>query len=72
MFVDVAVSADQFGELTYIRYGKSKGGLVGMTRSAEQVACWVLSSHLCQRISHAFDIMFVPCSGIDVPNWSDN
>ena len=33
-----AVSADQFGEQTYIRYGKSKVGLVGLTLSAEQVA----------------------------------
>ena len=47
--------ADQFDEQTYIRYGKSKGGLAGMTRSAEQVACWVLSFPLCQRVSHAFE-----------------
>ena len=26
-----SVSADQFGEQTYIRYGKSKGGLVGIS-----------------------------------------
>ena len=30
------VSADQFGEKTYIRYGKSKGGLVGVSLLAEQ------------------------------------
>ena len=28
---------DQFGEQTYIRYGKAKGGLVGKTLSEEQV-----------------------------------
>ena len=28
----------QFGEQTYKRYGKAKGGLVGMTLSSEQVA----------------------------------
>ena len=55
-----AVSADQFGEQTYIRYGKSKGGLVDMTLSAEQVACWVLSSPLCQRITQDLQVMFNP------------
>ena len=55
-----SVSADQFGEQTYIRYGKSKGGLVGITLSAEQVACWVLSFPLCQHITHAFELMFEP------------
>ena len=59
-----AVSADQFGEQTYIRYGKFKGGLVGMTLSAEQVACRVRSFHLCQRVSHTFDID--PCPDDDV------
>lgn len=53
-----AVSADQFGEQTYIRYGKSKGGLIGLTLSAQQVACWVLSFPLCQRVSHCFELMF--------------
>ena len=51
-----AVLADQFGEQTYIRYGTSKGGLVGMTLSAEQVACRVLSFPLCQHVSHTFDV----------------
>ena len=37
-----------------------------LTLSAEQVACWVLSFPLCQRVSHAFDIMFDPCTGDDV------
>ena len=49
-----SVSADQFGEQTYIRNGKSKGGLVVISLSAEQVACWVLSYPLCQRVSQAF------------------
>ena len=61
-----AVSADEFGEQTYIPYGKSKGGLVGMTLSAEQVACWVRSFHLCQHVSHTFGIMFDPCPDDDV------
>ena len=61
-----AVLADQFGEHTYIRYGTSKGGLVGMTISAEQVACRVRSFPLCQHVSHTFDIMFDPCPDDDV------
>ena len=61
-----AVLADQFGEQTYIRYGTSKGGLVGMTLSAEQVACRVRSFPLCQHVSHTFDIMFDPCPDDDV------
>ena len=53
-----AVWADQFGKQTYIRYGKSKGGLAGISLPAQQVACWVLSYHLCQRVSQAFELMF--------------
>ena len=53
-----AVSSDQFGEQTYIRYGKSEGGLVGISLSAEQVACWVFPYPLCQRVSQAFELMF--------------
>ena len=37
-----------------------------MTLSAEQVACWVLSFPLCQRVSQTFDIMFDPCPDDDV------
>ena len=61
-----AVLADQFGEQTYIRYGTSKGGLVGMTLSAEQFACRVRSFPLCQHVSHTFDIMCDPCPDDDV------
>ena len=53
-----SVSADQFGEQTYIRYDKSKGGLVGISLSAEQVECWALSYRLCQRVSQDFEMMF--------------
>ena len=38
-----AVFSDQFGEQTYIRYGKTKGGLMGFTLLSEQVAGWVFS-----------------------------
>ncbi|MES9884700.1 MAG: hypothetical protein ABW185_27970 [Sedimenticola sp.] len=52
------VFSDQFGEQTYIRYGKAKGGLVGMTLSPDQVAGWVLSNHTCNAVSQAMDDMF--------------
>ena len=53
-----AVLADQFGEQTYIglRYCKSEGGLVCISLSAEQVACWVLTYPLCQRVPQACNI----------------
>ncbi len=53
-----AVFLDQFGEQTYIRYGKAKGGLVGKSLSSEQVSEWVLSHHVCNSLSLAMDNMF--------------
>lgn len=53
-----SVFSDQFGEQTYIRYGKAKGGLVGMTLSADQVAGWTLSYHMCHMISQSMEEMF--------------
>ena len=53
-----AVFSDQFGEQTYIRYGKARGGLVGKTLSPDQVARWVLSSNICNLVSLLMDIMF--------------
>ena len=53
-----AVFSDQFGEQTYIRYGKAKGGLVGLTLSQDQVTGWILSYHLCNTLSLAMDNMF--------------
>ncbi len=52
------VFADQFGEQTYIRYGKAKGGLVGLTLSPDQVARWILSYHICNAVSLVMDDMF--------------
>ncbi|KAG0727208.1 hypothetical protein GWK47_035119 [Chionoecetes opilio] len=52
------VFGDQFGEQTYIRYGKAKGGLVGLTLSQDQVAGWVLSQHICNLLSLQMDEMF--------------
>ncbi len=53
-----SVFMDQFGEQTYIRYGKAKGGLVGKTHSKEQVACWTLSHHLCNTLSLVYSNMY--------------
>jgi len=53
-----AVFSDQFGQQTYIRYGKAKGGLVGLTLSSDQVAGWVLSYHICNTVSLSMDDMF--------------
>ena len=53
-----SVFSDQFGEQTYIRYGKAKGGLVGITLNPDQVAEWVLSYHICNTVSLAMDDMF--------------
>ena len=53
-----AVFTDQFGEQTYIRHGKSRGGLVGITLSPEQVARWILSNNICNVVSLAMDKVF--------------
>ena len=53
-----SVFLDQFGEQTYIRYGKSKGGLVGKSLSPEQVSEWILSHHLCNTLSMLMENMF--------------
>ena len=59
------VFSDQFGEQTYIRYEKSKGGLVGLTLSPNQVARWVLSNNICNTVSIAMDSMFDNCDKYD-------
>ena len=53
-----AVFSDQFGEQTYIRYGKSRGGLVGLTLSPDQVSRWLLSYPVCNKVSAMMDEMF--------------
>lgn len=53
-----SVFLDQFGEQTYIRYGKTKGGLVGKSLSSEQVSEWILSHHLCNTLSILMDTVY--------------
>ena len=54
---DTYVIFDRYNEQS-IRYGKSKGGLVGKTLSSEQTAVWVLSHHICNILSLAVDSLF--------------
>ena len=58
-----AVFSDQFGKQTYIRYGKAKGGLVGLTLSSEQVARCVLFHYTCNLVSSKMDKMYLNVAG---------
>jgi hypothetical protein len=53
-----SVFSDQFGEQTYILYGKVRGGLVGAASSPDQVAGWVMSYHICNTVILSLDNMF--------------
>ena len=53
-----SLSADQFGEQTYIKKGKMPGGLTGLTMSEDQVAIWVESFPLCAQITLAIESMY--------------
>ena len=53
-----AVSADQFGKQTYIKQGKSQGGLKGISTSEDQVAVWVHSHAICSHLSDTIDTMY--------------
>ena len=51
-----AVSADQFGEQTAIKIGK--GGLKGMTLSAELVSEWIDAFPITAHVSHHLDVIY--------------
>ena len=53
-----SVSADQFGEQTYIRQGKCAGGLKGISTNAYQVAVWVASFPICSQLIDTFADMY--------------
>ena len=53
-----SLSADQFGEQTYIKKGKMPGGLKGLTMSEDQVAIWVESYHVCAHVTLAIESMY--------------
>ncbi len=55
-----AVSADQFGEQTYIKQGKGSGGLKGISTDADQVAIWVNSFSICTHLSLSLDELYCP------------
>ena len=44
-----SVSANQFGEQTYIRQGKDAGGLKGISPGTERVAEWVATFPVCEQ-----------------------
>ena len=54
-----AVFSDQFEEQASISFGKTKGGLGGLTLSPDQVAGWVRSHHICNMVSFSMDDIFV-------------
>ncbi len=60
-----AVSADQFGEQTYIKNGKLPGGLKGLTLSADQVAIWVESYPVCAHVH----LPWSPCMQVMKTSW---
>ena len=53
-----SVSADQFGEQTYIKKGKMPRGLKGLTKSEDQVAIWVESYPICAHVTLAIESMY--------------
>ena len=53
-----SVSADQFGEQTYIKKGKMPGGLKGLTMSEDQVAIWEESYPVCAHVTLAIESMY--------------
>ena len=55
-----AVSADQFGEQTYIKQGKQAGGMKGISTNPDQVKVWIESHSVCSHLSMAMDEMYHP------------
>ena len=53
-----SLSADQFGEQTYIKKGKMPGGLKGLTMSEGQVSIWVESYPVCAIVTLAIESMY--------------
>ena len=42
--------SDMFIETTFMRYGKSKHGIIGITLNSEAMKTWALSLHMCGQI----------------------
>ena len=42
--------SDQFIETTFMRYGHSAGGIIGITLKSEALKTWALSRHICCKI----------------------
>ena len=53
------VSADKFGEQTYVKKGKMPGGgLKGLNMSEDQVAIWVETYPVCIHVTLAIESMY--------------
>ena len=52
------VTADQFGEQTYIKRVEGSGGMKSLTTSTEQVAIWVNSLSVCAHTAIAMDTIY--------------
>ena len=52
-----SLSADQFGEQTYIKKSKMPGGLKDLTMSEDQVAIWAESYPICAHVTLAIESM---------------
>ena len=53
-----SVFLDQFGEQTYIHYGKSKGDLVDKSLSSDAVSEWIFSHHHCNTLTLLMDSLY--------------
>ena len=53
-----SLSADQFGEQTYIKKSKMPGGLKGLTMSEDKVAIWAESYPICAHVTLAVESMY--------------
>ena len=53
-----SLSADQFGEQTYIKKSKMPGDLKGLTMSEDQVAIWAESYPVCTHVTLAMESMY--------------
>ena len=52
-----SIWSDMFIEATFMRYGKSPGGLVGITLNRESVKKWGNGLHICTQILNDLDDM---------------
>ena len=49
--------SDMYIETTFMRYGKARGGIVGITLKPEAMKTWALSLHTCGKLAADIDAM---------------